>query len=62
MPASKAAAALEGGGPSVLEAAKAALASDLSPQDDLQGSAALRMHLARVLLERSVAFLTGGAA
>ncbi len=62
MLASNAAAALEGGGPAALEAAKAALADDLSPQDDLQGSAALRMHLARVLMERSVAILKGDAA
>ena len=57
-----AAAALAGGGPAAIEAAKAALSEDLSPQDDLQGSAALRMHLARVLLERSAAILSGGAA
>ncbi|MDB5543720.1 MAG: molybdopterin dehydrogenase [Hyphomicrobiales bacterium] len=62
MPAPSAAAALEGGGAAALEAAKAALADDLSPQDDLQGSAALRMHLARVLLARSVPILTGAAA
>jgi carbon-monoxide dehydrogenase medium subunit len=48
-----------------VEAAKSALAQDLEPQDDLQGSAALRLHLSRVMLERSVASLlgqqTGGA-
>jgi carbon-monoxide dehydrogenase medium subunit len=62
MLASNAAAALEGGAAATIEAAKTALAKDLSPQDDLQGSAALRMHLARVLLERSVAILKGDAA
>ena len=35
---------------------------DLSPQDDLQGSSALRMHLARVLMERCIGVLKGGAA
>ena len=38
------------------------LTNDLSPQDDLQGSSALRMHLARVLMERCIGVLKGGAA
>jgi len=62
MPARNAAAAYEGGGPAALEKAKAALTNDLSPQDDLQGSSALRMHLARVLMERCIGVLKGGAA
>lgn len=62
MLAGDAAAALGNGAADALEAAKGALANDLSPQDDLQGSAALRMHLARVLLERSAAILKGDAA
>lgn len=46
-------------GAEAMEAAKAALTQDLEPHDDLQGSAALRLHLSRVLLERSVAALLG---
>jgi carbon-monoxide dehydrogenase medium subunit len=34
--------------------AQAALANDLAPQDDLQATAATRLHLARVLLQRAV--------
>lgn len=34
--------------------AQAALADDLAPQDDLQATAATRLHLARVLLQRAV--------
>ncbi len=37
-----------------LEAAELALADDLVPHDDLQASAATRLHLARVLLRRVV--------
>lgn len=37
-----------------LRAAEAALADDLAPHDDLQASAATRLHLARVLLRRVV--------
>ncbi len=36
-----------------------ALAEDLKPQDDLQASAAMRLHLAAVLLKRCIAGLTG---
>ena len=50
--APRAAAAWLSGG---LAAAEAALAEDLAPHDDLQASAATRLHLARVLLRRVVA-------
>jgi carbon-monoxide dehydrogenase medium subunit len=40
-----------------LEDAAAALDEDLAPSNDLQASAAMRMHLARVLLRRGVAAL-----
>jgi carbon-monoxide dehydrogenase medium subunit len=40
-----------------LEEAAAALDEDLAPINDLQASAAMRMHLARVLLRRAVAAL-----
>ncbi len=52
-------AALSAGPMSVerVAAAQAALAEDLSPQDDQQGSAATRMHLARVVLARATAAL-----
>jgi carbon-monoxide dehydrogenase medium subunit len=45
------------GGPvteAAIRAAQSALAQDLAPQDDLQATAATRMHLARVLLHRAV--------
>jgi len=42
--------------------AQGALAEDLAPQDDLQASAATRLHLARVLLRRAVHALVPGAA
>ena len=41
---------------------KARSPSDLAPQDDLQASAATRLHLARVLLRRAVHALVPGAA
>lgn len=41
-----------------LEAAAEALAQDLEPHDDLQASAATRLHLARVLLRRVVPTMT----
>lgn len=47
-------AALDGGD---VEAAVTALADDLDPQDDLQGSAAYRRHVAGVLLRRAAAEL-----
>lgn len=37
----------------------AALADDLDPQDDLQASAAMRLHLARVLLQRAMRRISG---
>ena len=53
--AKRAAAALLGTiTPEALAAAEAALADDLAPHDDLQASAATRLHLARVLLRRVV--------
>ncbi len=57
--ATRAAAALIGRpiDPAALEQAQAALGADLSPQDDLQASAATRMTLARLLLRRTVADL-----
>jgi carbon-monoxide dehydrogenase medium subunit len=45
-----------------LEQAQATLATDLSPQDDLQASAATRMTLARLLLRRAVRDLLEGPA
>jgi aerobic carbon-monoxide dehydrogenase medium subunit len=45
--------------PNVIADAQAALARDLSPQNDHQASSATRMQLARVLLARCVADLTG---
>ena len=45
-----------------LAAAQAALAQDLEPHDDLQASAATRLHLARVLLGRVVGPLLGSQA
>lgn len=58
-----AAAVLTGGpvDPARLAAAQAALAEDLTPQDDQQASAAARLHLSRVVLARAVAALTGDA-
>lgn len=53
--ASRAEAALAAGD---LDAAVAALADDLDPQDDIQASAATRRHLAGVLLRRVAAQLT----
>jgi carbon-monoxide dehydrogenase medium subunit len=50
--ATRAAAVLIGGGD--IEGAASALADDLEPHDDLQASAATRLHLARVLLRRVV--------
>jgi carbon-monoxide dehydrogenase medium subunit len=46
----------------VIADAQAALARDLSPQNDHQASAATRMQLARVLLARCVGDLTGRSA
>ena len=65
--AAKAAAALSGRPvtEAALAEAKAALAEDLAPQDDLQAGAATRLHLARVLLGRVLSELmpgTGAAA
>lgn len=45
-----------------LTEAEAALGADLEAQDDLQASAATRLHLARVLLRRAVGELLPGAA
>jgi carbon-monoxide dehydrogenase medium subunit len=45
-----------------LAEAQAALARDLQPQNDHQASSATRLHLARVLLARCIAELTGGTA
>ncbi len=57
--AEKAAAALSAGPvtAATVAAAQAALADDLTPQDDQQASAATRLHLARVVLGRAVAAL-----
>ena len=44
-----------------LDAAGLALAKDLDPPSDANGSARYRMHLARVLLDRVVGELTSGA-
>jgi carbon-monoxide dehydrogenase medium subunit len=62
--AQRAMAALEGRAPeaTVLQAARAALAHDLQPGSDLYTSAATRLHLAGVLLERAVTQLTSGGA
>jgi carbon-monoxide dehydrogenase medium subunit len=46
----------------LIVAAKQALAHDLDPQDDPQASAATRLHLARVLLGRCIADVTGPSA
>jgi carbon-monoxide dehydrogenase medium subunit len=45
--------------PAVLSDASAALAQELDPQEDQQASAAMRRHLAKVLLVRGVATLLG---
>jgi aerobic carbon-monoxide dehydrogenase medium subunit len=45
--------------PAVLTDAAAALGQELDPQDDQQGSAAMRKHLAKVLMARGVAALLG---
>jgi carbon-monoxide dehydrogenase medium subunit len=45
--------------PAVLSDAAAALAKELDPQEDQQASAAMRRHLAKVLLVRGVAALLG---
>jgi carbon-monoxide dehydrogenase medium subunit len=45
-----------------LAGAKSALAQDLDPQDDIQASAATRLHLAGVLLRRAVHELVPGLA
>jgi carbon-monoxide dehydrogenase medium subunit len=50
--ARNAASVLEGKGAPALEEAQRALDADLAPFDDINASAALRMHLARVLLGR----------
>ncbi len=58
------AAAVLGAGPvdaTRLAAAQAALAEDLSPQDDQQASGSTRLHLSRVVLARAIAVLTGDA-
>jgi aerobic carbon-monoxide dehydrogenase medium subunit len=47
-------------GEAALLQAQAALAGDLEPQDDLHASAAMRLHLARVLLRRAVEELLPG--
>ncbi len=47
--------------PDVVADAQAALAHDLEPQDDLQASAATRLHLARVLLARALAEIAPAA-
>ncbi len=54
-----AAGAMIGGRPddAAVERAAAALAEDLAPQDDIQASAAMRLHLARVLVRRVAADL-----
>lgn len=44
-----------------LAQAEEALAGDLEPQNDLQATAAMRLHLARVLLRRSIRDLTSEA-
>ena len=64
MLARRAAAALEGRPitEAAIAEAQGALARDLAPQDDLQASAATRLHLARVLLRRAVHALVPGAA
>jgi len=45
--------------PAVLSDASAALAGELDPQEDQQASAAMRRHLAKVLLARCVSGLLG---
>jgi len=45
--------------PTVLSEAAAALADELDPQEDQQASAAMRRHLAKVLLVRGVSALLG---
>jgi carbon-monoxide dehydrogenase medium subunit len=45
--------------PAVLSDASAALAQQLDAQEDQQASAAMRRHLAKVLLVRGVATLLG---
>lgn len=45
--------------PAVLSEASEALAGELDPQEDQQASAAMRRHLARVLMARCVAALLG---
>jgi len=47
--------------PAVLSEASAALAEELDPQEDLQASASMRRHLAKVLMRRCVATLLGRA-
>jgi carbon-monoxide dehydrogenase medium subunit len=47
--------------PAVLSGASAALAEELDPQEDQQASAAMRRHLAKVLLARCVSGLLGRA-
>jgi aerobic carbon-monoxide dehydrogenase medium subunit len=45
--------------PAVLVAATTALGEELDPQDDQQGSASMRRHLARVLLARGTSAMLG---
>lgn len=45
--------------PAVLSEASAALAEELDPQEDMQASASMRRHLAKVLMRRCVATLLG---
>ena len=47
--------------PAVLKVASAALADELDPHEDQQASAAMRRHLARVLMTRCVSSLLGRA-
>ncbi|GEO14882.1 FAD binding domain-containing protein [Microvirga aerophila] len=44
-------------GPAVIADAQSALAEDLEPHDDQQASSAMRLHLAKVLLERCMSDL-----
>jgi carbon-monoxide dehydrogenase medium subunit len=47
--------------PALLSEVSTALGEELDPQDDQQASAAMRRHLAKVLLARGVAALLGRA-
>jgi aerobic carbon-monoxide dehydrogenase medium subunit len=46
--------------PAIIAEAQAALADDLEPHDDQQASSAMRLHLAKVLLERCLSDLVQG--